>query len=321
VRHLSDIRWFLPVVVIGLGLGCGGDEHLGTDEPFRARNAQFFEGALPGLPAGTESPKGLPAVTSIELQNPITVPGQAQKSIRGRVTEDAYSVGVRLKDFGNGYWVVPIGVAEPQNPGESIWSLSADISASLPSGPLTLVVVAFDARGRPGAQREATLCIASRIPDNGSACLPGRELPEVVMVLEWSADADVDLEVQTPEGRLIHPKKPLANEPASGSAAPDPEEARILADSLGACVPDGIRQEALVFQKRPPPGSTYQVFANLFSACGEGSISFKLTVYEPRGEGEARALEPVFTRSGLLGERDETGGSGTGLLIVRDYNF
>lgn len=321
MRKLPDIRWLVPALVLCFAAGCGEEESLGADEPFRARNAQFFEGELPGAPAGAQPPEGRPVVTSIELQNPITVPGQAQKSIRGRVTEDAFSVGVRLKDFGSGYWVVPIGSSEPQNPGESVWSLSADISASLPSGPITLVAVAFDAEGRPGVQRETTLCIASRIPDNGAACLPGRELPEVVFVLEWSADTDVDLEVLTPEGRLITPKKPLVNQPGGSPAAPAADEARILADSVGACVPDGFRQESLVFQKRPPRGSKWQIFANLFDSCGVDSVSFELTVFEPRGAGDERKLVPVFSRSGLLGARDETGGSDTGLLLVRDYKF
>ncbi len=317
MRHFSNIRWILPLLLLGLAAACGEDESLGADEPFRARNAQFIEGELPGAPAS----QGRPAVTSIELQNPITVPGQAQKSIRGRVSEDAWSVGVRLKDFGSGYWVVPIGSPEPQNPGESVWSMSADLSMTLPSGPITLVAVAFDAEGRPGAQRETTLCIASRIPDNGSTCLPGRTSPEAVIVLEWSADADLDLEVLTPQGRLITPKKPLVNEPDGEPGAPDPDEARIVADSVGACIPDGLRQESLVFQKRPPSGSTFQIFANLFSSCGVRALSFRLTVFEARGEGDARRLEAVFSRSGLLNSEDETGGVSTGLLIVRDYKF
>ncbi|HEY0840580.1 MAG TPA: hypothetical protein VGD74_10380 [Vulgatibacter sp.] len=316
------MRHFLTAITSSLVLAtaCGGaDAGQGLDEPLRVRGGQFFEGELPGSPADGEAPAGLAAITAFDFTSPNVLPGQAQKSIQGRATDSAASVAIRLAGLGSGFWVVPVGAPDPQYPGELTWSIGADFSADVAAGVHRLQVVAIDEAGRAGPQREQPLCFVSRIPDNLHACNPTRAPPDVVIALRWNVDADLDLEVRGPDGRLVGPKNPLVQPPGAGTAPPA-GSAAIDRDSLGACLPDGLRQENLVFQERPAPGSSFRVYANLFDACGHGSVSFRLEAFEARGEGEGRELVPTFSQSGLLTPYDATGGASTGVLIV-DYQF
>jgi len=299
---------------------CHGPDHgEGADEPIRVRGAQFLEGDLPGSPRGGDTPDGRPSITSFDFTNPTVLPGQAQKSIQGRSTDDAAAIAIRLAGLGSGYWILPIGGPDPQYPGELTWALSADFAADVSPGLYDLVVVAIDAEGRAGEQREQSLCFASRIPDNLHACNPDRAPPDVVIALTWSADADVDLVVRTPEGRLIGPKNPLVDPPGEGGPPP-PGASAIDRDSLASCLPDGLRQENLVFQKRPAAGSVFRIHADLFDSCGASSVSFHLAVYEAQGEGKTRELVARFEQSGVLTPFDQTGGTSPGVVIV-DYSF
>lgn len=309
----------LLVAALAVSACQGPDDGEGADEPIRVRGAQFLAGDLPGTPPDGGAPEGGPAITSFDFNNPTVLPGQAQKGIQGRATDDAAAIAIRLAGLGSGYWIFPVGGPDPQYPGELTWALSADFSADVPAGLHELVVVAIDADGRAGAQREQSLCFASRVPDNLHACNPDRAPPDVVIALTWSADADVDLVVRTPEGRLIGPKNPLVDPPGEGGPPPAGASA-IDRDSLASCIPDGLRQENLVFQKRPAAGSVFRIHADLFDACAASSVSFHLVVYEARGEGTARELVSTFAQSGVLTPFDQTGGTSPGVVVV-DYSF
>ena len=315
----SLTRFALPLAALLLAACNAPDDGEGMDEPIRVRGAQFLAGDLPGTPPGTEAQAGLPEITAFDFTNPTVLPGQAQKSIQGRTTDTAVAVAIRLADLGSGHWVLPVGAPDPQYPGELTWSLSADFSADVPAGLHALIVVAIDADGRAGVQREQSLCFASRVPDNLHACNPDRAPPDVVVSLTWNVDADVDLVVRTPEGRLIGPKNPLVDPPDAGTPPPAGSSA-IDRDSLSACLPDGLRQENLVFQKRPAAGSTFRIFADLFDACSAPSVSFRLEVFEARGEGKSRELTRTFGQSGVLTTFDQNGGTSPGVVIV-DYLF
>ncbi|WP_050726313.1 hypothetical protein [Vulgatibacter incomptus] len=299
-------------------VGCGEFDGSGAGEPIRVAGAQFVKGELPGLPAGEDAP-GLPEVTSFDLVNPTVLPGQARKGMQGRVTATASAVAVRMEGMGSGYWLVPAGAPDPQYPGELGWSMSADFALEIPAGAHVLQAVAIDEQGRAGARHEQNICVASRIPDNLHACNPDRAPPDAVVVLRWNVDADLDLEVLTPTGRLVTPKSPLV-EPVPPGERPSDTAAAIDRDSLSSCMPDGIRQENLIFWKRPQHGTRFRFFANLFDSCGQSGVAFNLTVYEAVGEGGERHLEPTFTQSGTLRSFDETGVAGKGRLLV-DYPF
>jgi hypothetical protein len=279
---------------------------------------QFVPGDLPGAPAidggGPTGAGGTPpplSVLEVDYNNVQVVPGAAGKSLGGIVTSDAVAVGVRLADMGTGYWVVPVGARDAQVPNGSDVGFSASFNADDAPGPHPLRMVALDANGSGGQQVDTQMCIQSRIPDNGHACSAGTAVPAVVFTLRWDANFDVDLHVIAPDGTDINPKtNPLqfptdAGQPPAGDPAID-------RDSLGHCVPDGLRQEDLVFQNYPLVGP-YDIYADPFDPCGQSAVRFQLTIYEAGGDGE---LHATYSQGGELIANSVTGGGSSGLFIT-----
>jgi hypothetical protein len=144
-------------------------------------------------------------------------------------------------------------------------------------------------------------------------CDPTAAVPAAVMTLQWDADFDLDLHVVTPDRLDINPKMPIGA-PVEAGARPPATAPRIDRDSLLGCVPDGLRQEDLVFQKRPT--GIFDIYADPFDPCGKPTVHFKVTVYESVGGG----LQTKFTTSGELLGSQATGGGSAGLFVY-SYGF
>jgi hypothetical protein len=185
---------------------------------------------------------------------------------------------------------------------------------SIEPGLHSLRVVGIDANGHAGRQYDQQLCFLPTYPDNLHACDPTQAPPDVVITLDWDRDADVDLELVTPDGRRIDPKHPLVNAPVMGMA--DPASPRLDRDSLRECVADGWREESLAFDTRPT--GDWQVFVRLFEGCGQASVRWRLRVLEAQGEMPDRSLVVTFEEGGeLLTPYDEDQGAGPGLLVAQ----
>src|SRR5215203_675724 len=96
---------------VGLALlGCSGEPlTVAMNEPFQARDAQFRDGELPGLPPRTAdevnagmAPKS-PTITTVTLPNTLIPLGEPGRAISGRSSDDASDVGVRFAGLGSGY--------------------------------------------------------------------------------------------------------------------------------------------------------------------------------------------------------------------------
>ncbi len=282
----------------------------GLDEPMQVLGGQFIEGALP-YGAG-------PSVAPAGFNNQVVTPGAGAKSVSGLVDLAASSVGVRFADLGTGYWVVPAAEPDSQSPGERAFRFTASFNADDPAGLHPMRFVAIDGAGRAGGQSQVSLCIASRVPDNLHACVPSAAPPNTVLSLRWDTNFDLDLHVVTPDGRDINPKMPVgADVPAN--TMPDAGAPRIDRDSLGACVADGLRQEDLVFQSAPPPG-TYQVRVDPFAACGQSAARFVFTEYRTTGVCPGCSLAPTVSQAGELLSSQVTGGASVGLFVA-DVSF
>jgi hypothetical protein len=313
---MSATTRYRPRVLLCLIAGCGGQPAVsGVGEPIQVAAGQFIAGDLPANAGG-------PDITAIALNNQNVVVGAAGKAISGRASDTAVAVGVRFADLGTGYWVVPVAEPDAQFPGEINYRFSADFDADNPAGFHPLRFVAVDGAGHAGAPKDAPLCVANRIPDNLHACLPNTAPPAVVISLRWDTNFDVDLHVLTPSGVDVSPKLPLT-QPVEAGAAPDSNAPRIDRDSLGGCIPDGLRQEDLVFQLPPPPG-TYQVRVDPFAACGQSAVRFELTVFQTKGTCPACSLQPMplppsqaLSQSGELLASQTTGGASSGLYVAQ----
>ncbi len=289
----------------------------GAYEPLRVRGAQFIPGPLPGSAPGSN---GLgPKLTNVSFANRTVLPGQAGKAIDGRVQSNATSVAMRLNDLGSGYWVVVTGPSDSLFPGESDWHADGDYNidfATAQSGNHPIRFVAIDGAGNAGEQVENTLCFSSKLPDNGHSCEPTARPPDAVITLEWDQNVDLDLQVVTPD-TTVEPKHPSTALNDAGTALAD-GGGLIDRDSLVACVPDGRRQEDLVWQKRPT--GKYDIYANLFDACGKLGASFVMTVCEAEGDMPNRALVAKFMKKGRVASIEANGGSGTGSYLTT-YEF
>jgi hypothetical protein len=300
----------------------GAGPELGLTEPMQT-NGQFIPGALPGLPplpadagpsmtadGGTE-PLSIKAIkfNGTEIQ-----PGLSSKGLGGSVSPDAVAVGVRMADFGTGYWVAPVGAPDPDFPGTVSFGVTAGFQPEIPPGLHQLLYVALDGSGRGGRQFPQRLCFDNRIPDNGHACSPTTAPPSAVFSLRWDANFDLDLHVVTPAGLDLNPKQPFGGSVEAGVHGIDMSLTRIDRDSLRACVPDALRQEDAVFQT-PLQKGVYTIYVDPFAACGQSAVRFTFTIYLSSGQCPDCQLVAGSSVSGELLASQVTGGIGTPLKI------
>lgn len=325
-----------------LGIACSSGDQLGLDEPFQVsfkdpqgnvRPAQFFRGELPVAPplqdagagrslGGTDAAAATPIVTGIQYYGPVFYQGEGNRSVEVDLSPSAASVGLRLADVGSGYWVVPAGTYNPPPLDQFVADTLLNFGLTIPSRYHDLQLVAFDQNGNSGPQRKESICIASRVPDAFNSCQPTSKLPKAVISLTWDTNADLDLEVMTPEGLLVSPKNPFAVVPDGGTLDPN-VVASIDRDSNASCRIDGIRAENLVWPAASSgPHGLYHIYVNMFSACGQTSARFRVEVYSavPAPDGGGNYLKLYFAQGGELLDMSANGGSDIG-LFVSDFRF
>lgn len=261
----------------------------GAREPIQVEGAMFFEGPLP------ESGDG-PAITVPNVQSPLLFAGQAGKQIGGDAGKGATAILTRFLDIGSGYWSFPVGTPDPMADGALTWSATCDFSFAIPPGQHPLAFVAVDEGSAVGPVYSVDLTVQEPVPAG-----------KVVLSLTWDSRADLDLHVQTPDGREIDPKHPSSAKP--GTKGMSPGAGALDRDSNASCVQDNLRREDVVFADAPLPG-TYLVRVDMFQACGAPSADFVLTVREDGAEKQT-------VKGRLLDIDADGGGPGSGLFVLQ----
>jgi hypothetical protein len=307
----------------------------GAAEPFRLRNAEFFPGSLPGsapLPAGTPFTDDEPARIVVVALGSIVTQGQASRGISGNATTKTWSIGMELQGLGTGWWMVPVGDLDgTMVPPNLSFSAKADFGLNLPVGPAALELVAIDQQGVAGPHTEFPFCIASSGPAGVSSCPATKvQVPAAAITLSWDVNADLDLQVTTPDGKLVTPKDPYVSDDDAG----DTTKPHVDRDSNPNCVIDGARRESLIWPT-PKTGSAalpsgrYGINVNMYAACGQQAVHFKVqvTTAAPADTGAAGAgddaelIEKVtFERSGELVPVQTNPTESKGLFVT-EYDF
>jgi hypothetical protein len=311
---------------VGLALcSCNGVvEPSGIGEPFFVESATFVPGELPGiapLPNGVAPDSGS-QIVDINTTSSLLPQGQASHGFSGHASTDAYSIGVRLQDAGSGYWLMPVAGPDPSENNDLTWSFTADIGWDAPVGNQSLLFVAFDSNGNAGAQQALPICVSSYLPDNLNSCDPQIKPPAAIVSLTWDSDADMDLVVVTPDGTVVDSKHPVTAPIASGGVptqflpSKDKTTGYIDQDSNGDCVLDNQRHEEIVWQEAPA-GGTFDLEANLFSACDAASATFKMTTYRQQvgADGKTWSLAITGSASGEMIPLQANGGAGPALYV------
>jgi hypothetical protein len=328
------LKQAVAFIVAGSGFvltACSGQPTTaGLSEPIvvqfgSAQNAQFIKGSLPGQPPLTSDQVNAgvaavtPSVPAVTVTGQAVSPLQANKAFSGLASGDAVAVAIGFADLGSGYWVFPVGPPDLLQASQYTWKASVSFGADIPAGLHPLNFAAIDAAGHAGTQNSIQLCVESAVPDNFNACFPSKDPPNTVLSLNWDTPVDLDLQVQTPSGKLVDAKHPSTTEQADGGLEPAaPNVGTLDRDSDRGCTSDGVHREDMVWEQKPDPG-LYYVYANLYDACGQPAVHFNLSLYQAEAGIEAgtERLVQVFVRSGELLSADANGGAGIGLFVTQ----
>jgi hypothetical protein len=303
-------KWMTVAAVAAVFLvGCGQREPSGHLEPIRVVTGVFHEGELPAPSA--EGPR----VTGVEIAGTVLTVAQQGRLLTGRVSGEAFAIAARLVGLGSGHWVQPVEGFDPAFPGERTFALEVDVGGGVPTGVHPLRLVAIDGEGRAGEAFDVEVCVVDDTTGAGlSVCDTTVPPPRTVVSLAWDADVDLDLVVVTPSGKRVDARHPTTAErvegtPISREALSDPTTGVLVRDSNAGCLLDGRNAERLEWREAPSDGA-YAVYADLFDACDEVSVTFVLSVFrrESRDDGTYRLVEES-RRQGVIGRLAGRGGA------------
>ncbi|HTU62441.1 MAG TPA: hypothetical protein VMF89_28470 [Polyangiales bacterium] len=292
-------------------IACAGEPgDSGFAEPLQIAGAAFKKGALPGQPPSDDAEANELDLTTIETNNTVIHPGQTGKRISGRARDTGYSVAVRFEDRGTGYWVKPLDEADSVYPGELAFRLDIEVAHDLPLGPQRLLFTVIDARGRASRQQAFELCVASPYDKALSACDETQQPPAAMISLTWDSAADLDLVVRTPDGELVDARHPSTLTDPSLTLEPE-RQGVLYTDDARGCAGRSVRREDLVWTSEIPEGR-YDVFVNLFDACGARATFFEVRAWRrtERDDGSYTFRQAGETAVGQLIDEEANGGSG-----------
>jgi hypothetical protein len=286
--------------VAALIAGCGSSSEpapSGIDEPFRVRftpprtssavPGQFFRGPLP---TGTDGP----LIAAVDNRQSSVFGGEQGKRLAGNASGGSTGVGFQFAGLGTGFWVAPVLIPDNEVPGTLSFQVQLDFSRDIPDGKQTMLMAAVDVDGHWGPSSSTPFYFQATQP-SGAA----------VASLVWDNNADLDLQIITPSGKQVDAKHVSTDGFVDGGFPPG--SGVLDRDSNASCVPDGHRQEDLIWTDAPTPG-LYLAKVDMFSACGEPAANFVFRLYWQN--------QLIASVPGKLLSIDADNGMGPGLALT-----
>jgi hypothetical protein len=277
-------------VTIALGAACGGTSpDLGLMGWLRVAGGMYFPGSVEAVATNPDAPPVVSVFNSLTTVQP----GERDKPVSGALASAATAVSLGLRGD-RGYFVVVAGPPALDAPDQPTFAVTLSFSTDLPPGPQTLVVRAIDASGNFGAPMAVPLVSVAA----------GTPAGTLVITLRWDTESDLDLHVVVPGGVEVWAGNISSYQTAPPGTPVDPlawQRGGILDfDSNAGCMIDGRRQEAVVWQAPPPPG-TYIVRVDAASLCGTPAARWTITstlndISAGASEGEALPSDVRFSK-------------------------
>ncbi len=259
--------------------------------------AQWRPGPLPDDDGG-------PAVLGVQTTRATLQLGSVRERLRGQLATDARALALAL-DGDVGAWILPAAPPASEVPDVPSFDVRAQIALDLPAGPVELLAVAFDERGRAGALRRTPLVAVAQEPPAG----------ELVFELTWDGPADLDLHVVDALGGEAWSGDPNTWQ-APPPGEPSPPDAWmsggiLTQDGNAGCRRDTNPSEHVVWQQPPPPGR-YRVRVDARAMCGAVSQSWRVAAYRS----DTRELIAAARGTSLLDDTLVEHGRGAGTLAL-----
>ena len=247
----------------------------GIGEALFVDGAQFRPGDFPAASGG-------PAVLKATTAHTMVVVGENREPLHGTLDPAAQAAIVGI-DGVSGAWIVPAGPPDFDTPTDASLHATFGVTETLGVGPFTLEVAAVDAAGRIGEAQQIDLVADDAPPPAG----------DLVVMLEWTGTADLDLHVVDPTGAeawVGHPN--TWQVPPPGTPGVDVcawATGGILdQDANASCTRAGSPREDVIWTPRvcngkayEPviPAGTYTVRVDARSLCSDASAPWAVSVY------------------------------------------
>jgi hypothetical protein len=298
------MRQLLLLCLVGCADLASSDPGIGA--PLYVANAQFRPGAFPAATGG-------PATQSVQPLHQMIVVGQNRETIAATLAPDARAAIVGLAGV-PGAWIVPAGPPDFEAPGFA--SLHASYGVTTQPGPLTLEVASVDGEGRIGEPATSDIVALEAAPPDG----------QLVVSLQWTGAADLDLHVVDPVGGEAWSGNPNTWQKPGPGTPIDPNAyltgGMLDHDGNAGCARDGVPTEDVIWAQHTVPGGMvidpiippgeYVVRVDTRSMCGDASASWVVTVTS-QGELLGRA-KGIATGSDVSYEPH---GAGAGITALR----
>jgi hypothetical protein len=253
--------------------------------------AQYRPGAFPGANGG-------PQVEQAVAARPTIVLGTNDDNLHA-VLEPAARAAILGIPGARGAWIVTAGPPDFETPGQPSLHLTFGAGEALGPGPFELDIAAVDADSRIGDAFPLSLVAAEDAPPDG----------DLVIGLEWTGTADLDLHVIDPTGAEVWVEHPNTyQQPPPGTPGVDPcgwATGGILDhDANAGCTRDGRPSEHVIWKTRTCgtqmyapviAAGTYTVRVDARSLCSDASAAWAVSVYRTGAlAGAARGIATPY---------------------------